>query len=299
MDVDGAGDVVEAGAHLDRQGELARQFGDMRANRMDAEDDMIILARGDADETTIETRFHRQVTPGGSQREFAGDDLLAFGLGLVRRQANAHDFRLGEANGRDGNRVMDAAMTGNDLGDHLALGRRLVRQQRLADDIANGEDTAHAGAALVVDLDELAIQIETHVFQAPAVQAGLAADRNEDLVGLDGLRLALGVVIFQDRLAVRLGDTLGLAGQVHIDLVLLQPHGDRTGDLLVIERQDAPGGLDEGDVRAQLAEGDTQFQADIAGANHDQFFRTFGEVERIGGADHVFAEGQEGQLDLD
>ena len=195
---------------------------------------------------------------------------------------------------------MHAAMTGNDFGHHLTLRRCLVGQQRLADDIADGEDTAHAGAALVVDLDEFsALEVEPHVFQTPAFKAGLAADRNEDLVGGDGLFRTLRVFIGENGLAALFGDALGLAGEVHIDLVLLQPHGDRTGDLLVIERQDAIRGFDEGDLGAQLAEGDAQFEADIAGTDHDQLLRQLGQIKRIGRADHRVAERQKGQLDLD
>ena len=39
----------------------------------------------------------------------------------------------------------------------LALVRRLVREHRLADDVADGEDMADVGAHLLVDGDEAAL----------------------------------------------------------------------------------------------------------------------------------------------
>ena len=42
---------------------------------------------------------------------------LLLRLGLVGRQADTDDFRLGEADGSDCHRVMDATLAGDDLGD--------------------------------------------------------------------------------------------------------------------------------------------------------------------------------------
>ena len=300
MDVDRAGDVFQAGAHLDGQREFAGQFGDMRAHGVNTQDDMIALARRDTDKPAIRARFHGQIPTGGRQWEFSGDDLFALGLGLVRGQADTDNFRLGETDRSDGDRIKDTLVASDQFGDHLALGRGLVCQQRLANNITDRPDIAHAGAALVINLDETAInQIKTHIFHTPAIQAGLAADRNEDLVGFNSPDLALGVLVFQNGHAVLLRHALGLAGEVHRDLVFLQPHGDRTGDFLVIERKNAVRRLDEGHLAAQLAESDTQFQTDIARTHDDQLLRLFGEVQRIGGPNDLVAKGQEGQLHLD
>ena len=272
----------------------------MGADGVDAEDDVIAFARRDTDETAITARFHREIAARGGEREFAGDDVLALRLGFVRRQADADDFRLGETDGGNRDRIEHAAMAGDQFGHHLALGGRLVGQQRLADDIADRPDAAHAGAALVIDLYETAIdQFQPHCLDAPTLQAGLAADGDEDLVGLDALGRALGVFVFEEGLLALGNDALRLAGEVHIDLVLLQPHRDRTGDLLVIDRQDGRRRLDKGDLGAELAHRNAQFQTDIAGADNDESFRQFGQIERLGRTDHGFAKRQEGQFDLD
>ena len=61
-----------------------------------------------------------------------------------------------------------AAVAGDDLGDHLALGHGAVREHRLAGDVADGVDAAHRGAALVVDADEGAVAVGVESPRAPS-----------------------------------------------------------------------------------------------------------------------------------
>ena len=51
--MDGCGDVFEPRAHLDRQAEDRRQFGDAGADCLDAEQQMIVGAGDDADESIL------------------------------------------------------------------------------------------------------------------------------------------------------------------------------------------------------------------------------------------------------
>ena len=57
---------------------------------------------------------------------------------------------------------------GDDLGHHLALRHRPMRQHRLAGDVADGIDAAHRGAALVVDADEPAVHVEVELPRGPS-----------------------------------------------------------------------------------------------------------------------------------
>ena len=66
----------------------------MRAHGVDAEHNMVGLARRDADKAAIRAGFHRQVTAGRSEGELADNRLFALGLGVIRRQADTNDFRL-------------------------------------------------------------------------------------------------------------------------------------------------------------------------------------------------------------
>ena len=108
VDVDGARHIFQRRAHLQRQGELARQFGDMLADGVNAQDHMIALTRGDAHKAAISAAFHGQRPARSRQRELAGDDGFTLGLGFIRRQANADEFGFGEADGGDGDRIISA-----------------------------------------------------------------------------------------------------------------------------------------------------------------------------------------------
>src|SRR5262245_46248915 len=59
-----------------------------------------------------------------------------------------------------------------------------MRQHRLASHVADRIDSAHRGAALVVDTDEVAVSVQVEFLKAPAVDGGLSPDGDEDLIGL-------------------------------------------------------------------------------------------------------------------
>ncbi len=76
VDVDRAGDVFQHRAHLQRQRKFARQFGDMRADRLDAEHAVIVLARDHAHEAAIVARVHGERAAVGGEGEHRGDDVV-------------------------------------------------------------------------------------------------------------------------------------------------------------------------------------------------------------------------------
>ena len=60
------------------------------------------------------------------------------------------------------------------FGRHMRLVHRLVRQHRLADDVADGEDVRHVGAHLDVDRDEAAVgDLDASLVGADLVAVGL------------------------------------------------------------------------------------------------------------------------------
>ena len=98
--------------------------------------------------------------------------ILARRLRLVRREAGDDDLGFGEADRGDRSGVEAAAMAGDDLGDHLALRRGLVRQHRLADQVADRPHILHRRAALIVDFDEGPVPVEIDILKAPAPVRG-------------------------------------------------------------------------------------------------------------------------------
>ena len=70
--------------------------------------------------------------------------------------AGPGDLRIGVGDRGNHARIEVALLPGRHLGRHLAFVRGLVRQHRLADDVADREDVRHIGALLPVDGDEAA-----------------------------------------------------------------------------------------------------------------------------------------------
>ncbi len=88
-----------------------------------------------------------------------------------------------------------AVVPGTDLCRDLALVHRLVRQHRLTDHVADGEDVRLAGALLVVDGDEAAIvHRDARLFGVDQLAVRTPADRDQHLVEGVGGRLALVVL---------------------------------------------------------------------------------------------------------
>src|SRR5262245_14108887 len=111
-------------------GEFPRQLGDMRTDRLDAENAVIVLARNDAHEAL--GAIHAECTPVCSERKQRNDSVL--GVLVGRQQAGADNLRLRETDGWYGRRFETAAMACDDLRYHLALLRRLVLEHRFADE---------------------------------------------------------------------------------------------------------------------------------------------------------------------
>ena len=292
VDVDDAGDVFQHRAHFQHLGEAVGHFGDMLADGLDAEQAVVGFRCQHTDEAAVLAGLDGQGTADGGQREDGGDDVVA-ALDVQRTEAGGDDLGLGETDGGDGHRVEAAVVAGDDLGDHLALGRALVGQHGFAGQVADGPDVAHGGGATIVNLHERPGHGHAHILQTPALGARLAADGDEDLVGLE---LEGGTVLRRD-VELALFERPGFRTEVKFDAVLLQPFGDRIGQGLVIERQQAVGHFDDGDLGPQFAEGDAELQPDIAAADHDQLAGHLVQRQGLGRGDDVAAELQEGQFD--
>src|SRR6478672_2595344 len=292
VDVDDPGDILQNRAHLQHLGEAVGHFGDVLADGLDAQQAVITLRRQNADEAAVLARLDGQRPADGGQREDGLDDVVA-ALDIQRAEAGGDDLGLGEADGGDRDGIEAAVVAGDDLGDDLALRAALVGQHGFAGQVADGPDILHRGGAAVVDLDEGARHGDAHVFQTPALGARTAADGDEDLVGLE---LDGGAVLGRD-VELTLFERPGLGAEMQFDAVLLQPFGEGVGQGLVVERQQAVGHFDDGDLGPQLAEGDAQLKPDIAAADDDQLLRHGRKRQGLGRGDDVAAELEEGQFD--
>ena len=165
-------------------------------------------------------------------------------------------------------RVEGGVAPAGDLGRHLALVRRLVRQHRLADDVADGEDVRHVGAHLLVDGMKPRSSTATPAFSAAmSLPFGLRPTETSTLskVSLAGapppskctsrpLALASTFVTFEVDLLVALLDALH----------------ERRDDVAVGAGDDLVHQLDHGHLGAERMVDGRHLQADDAAADDEQ-----------------------------
>ena len=293
MRMDGVADVGDLAAHLDGERGFGDQVAGMHADDARADDavrrfieDQLGEAFGTADADRA---------AGGGPRELADADLEALGLRFGLGDADPGDFRVGVGHRR--NHACDPflLLAGGDFRRELAFVRGFVRQHRLADDVADGEDVRHVGAHLPVDLDEAALgdgDAGLVGIELPAIRR--AADGDQDAV-VGVLRGNAGTFeTADDALLVRPGvDDLGL--EVHGDALLLQAVGERLDEVGVRARHQLVHEFDHGDFGAERAIDRRHFQADDAATDDEQRLRDVLEFERVGRIHHAAVVPGEGR----
>ncbi len=109
--------------------------------------------------------------------------LMPLRLGLGLGQADPGDLGIGVGDRGDAPGVEEAVLAGGDLGRDLGLVGRLVREHRLADDVADREDVRDVGALLAVDRDEAAlVDRDARALGADRLAVRPPADRDQDPV---------------------------------------------------------------------------------------------------------------------
>src|SRR3954447_14966850 len=97
--VDRACDVLQPGAHFEREPKGGRKFRNARAHGLDAEHQMVVGAGRHADEAVLRLQRHRAAVR--LEGETADTDRVAGRPGLVRREPDGDDLRIREADSRD------------------------------------------------------------------------------------------------------------------------------------------------------------------------------------------------------
>src|ERR1017187_9838022 len=160
---------------------------------------------------------------------------LLFGLGLG--QANAGDLRLGIGAARNARAVdCPGVLAGHARGDDQAGHRARVRQQRHSgDDIADGVDARLGRLHPLVSRDEAAVRLDIGLVQPDVRGARQAADGDQHLFRLLGLRLAVLVGPGDEHAFFVLLDLGVLDGEVHIDAALLELPQQLLADFFVFD----------------------------------------------------------------
>ena len=171
---------------------------------------------------------------------------------------------------------------------HTVLAR-LVREHGPVDHVADGIDAGHRGLEVAVDGNAAALgHLHADLVQAEALHEGAAADRNQDDVGFQ--RLGRAAFRGLDRQRHAGAGRLGL-GDLGAELELQPLLGERAleelGDLVVHAWRDAVEELDHRHVGAETAPHRAQFEADDAGADHDEALRHLAEFQRASRGDDL------------
>jgi len=123
----------------------------------------------------------RQGATAGTPGEGGGANAQSLCLGLFLSQTGPGDFRVGVGDRWDRHRSEAYGFASGDFGGHMALVAGFVRQHRLADQIADGEDVIEVGAQLFIDGDKAAlVDVQSGFVGLQQIAIGAAADGDQD-----------------------------------------------------------------------------------------------------------------------
>ena len=164
-----------------------------------------------------------------------------------------------------------------------------MRQEGTSGDVADGPHVGQIGAHRVVN-DDAAVDLEASLLRAPTRRRGTAANGHEDHVGLDTqLVLALGVV---DGASVK-----GLDAAAQLEGHVLHGGAGLGGQVVVHERQNLGGHLDDGHLRTQGGVQGGKLDADNAAADDREAGGDLGQgqdARRVNQRRIVLGAGQRG-----
>ena len=222
----------------------------------------------------------------GHHREFADLDL-ALCLCLFLGQADAGDFRIGVDDAGNDVMVHNAGKARDEFGGGNALVFRLVREHRAGDDVANGVDAGDAGLEIMADFDlATSVDSQARLVEGEAFGIGLAANGDEDAIGLNAFRRATCGRFDGQCCGTALDGGAGdLGAGADIKALLLEDFGGFLADFAIHAGQDLVEILNHGDLCAEAKPHAAKLKPDHAAADDDEMLGHLGQGERTGGID--------------
>lgn len=225
------GNILAGGTVLDSKSGLSDHLTGTGSDDVDTENAVGLSVSNELNNTlSVKVGLGTGV---GAEGEGADTVLDTGGLDLGLVLANPSDLGVGVHNAGDGS-VVDVAVTSLDVlngGDSLLLG--LVSQHGAESAVTDDTDVGDLGAVLLVD-DETTtvVLLDTDALEVQALSVGLAANGDEDDIGIEGLLLtALGGLDVKTNgsTADITGDDLGVG--LELDALLTQDLLGLLGDL--------------------------------------------------------------------
>ena len=190
-----------------------------------------------------------------------------------------------------------AVLARHALGHGNALLLGLVRQHRPAHHVTHRPDAGQIAAAVAIDHNRATlVELQANRIRVEAHGVGHAANRDDQLVNVERLRLALG--IGPGHADALLGDLDRTNGDAEFDLqTLLDESLVRfLGDLLIHRSEKLRQRFQDRDLGAQATPDRTHLQTDHARADQAELFRQRTDAQRAVIREHLlFIEGCTGQ----
>ena len=290
MRVDGVADVGGLAAHFDRKSKLSDQVARVHADDARADD-----ATGDF----VEDQLGESLGTANADRparcgpwELADADLQALGLRLGLGDADPRDFGIGVGDRRNHPRGPFTLFARRDFCRELALVRGLVREHRIADQVADREDVRHVRAHLPVHRNETALaDVDASLcrVELAAVRRAAYCDQHAVEHGRRNGFAFLAIDSFERRRQsfLRCLDLRDFRLQMDRDALLLHAVGKRLHQVRIGTRHQLVHQLDDGHFAAECAVHRRHFQADDAAADDQQLFRDVDQIQRVSGIHHA------------
>src|SRR2546426_903363 len=207
--------------------------------------------------------------------------------GLRFGQARPRQLGIGEHDRRNRPRRERDVLARHHFDGDAAFMRRLVREHRLADHVADGEDRRLVRAALLVDHDEAAlIDLHLRLLEAGDLRVRAASHGDEDAI--EDLDVA-------PRVAFK-GDANAGAFRLHLRDLRVEQHalhrlrdalGEDVHEIAIGARQQPGRHLDDGHRAAERGVDGAELEADVAAADDEERCRGVRQIERGGGIHHA------------
>ena len=278
--------VLRGRTHLNRQHTFRDQLACTRAGDADAEDAARLLLEHELGQTVHAVDADRAAAR--APRELRNLDVAPLGLRLRFGQTGPGDLGVGEDDGGDRGRLEHRLVPLHRFHRDAGLVRRLVREHRLAGDIADREDGRLRRPALPIGLDEpLGADLHGGRVETRDLRVRHAADRDEDTI--EGA-IARGLAFEEDANGV-----LGFRDLRHLRVEhdfreqLLEPLLQQVHEIAIGSGKQAAGHLDDRHLAAERRVHAAELEADVAAADDEERPRHLGQLEGGGGIHHARA----------
>src|SRR6516162_3325046 len=271
--------VVDRALELQNRRGFPKNFRGQRADDVDAEHFPVLFVGNHLDEAAVIAK------DGGfavaDEREFSRLHTIASFFGLFFGESDRANLGLAICsvrNARSYNGLRGQALDMR-YSDDAFHHRGVSKLWHSGDNIADGVQTGLIGLHELVHVYEAVLDPGLGFFDAAVFRHSLAPDREEQLLRLQGLGLAVFVLEGnRDALGVFLYAVYHAAG-LNVDSLFAECLIQLGGDFFVLDRNDAGQCLQDSDLRAKGIEDGSKFHADGARADDDQRFRNFRKLE--------------------